>query len=37
MTIIDILKYYSLEIMLWVAIFYLIGDSVYEIIKKDKK
>jgi len=37
MTIIDIIKYYSLEIMLWGSIFYFIGDSIYELIKKDEK
>jgi len=37
MTISELLGYYSLEIMLWGAIFYFIGLSICETIKKDKK
>tara|TARA_R110000851_G_scaffold309089_7_gene468381 strand:+ start:6454 stop:6567 length:114 start_codon:yes stop_codon:yes gene_type:complete len=37
MTPLDFIGYYSLEIILWITIFYFIGDSIYELIKKDKK
>ncbi len=36
MTIGELIGYYSLELMLWGAIFYFFGLSVYELIKKDK-
>tara|TARA_R110000737_G_scaffold285121_1_gene291670 strand:- start:2197 stop:2307 length:111 start_codon:yes stop_codon:yes gene_type:complete len=36
MTPLDVIGYYSLEIILWIAVFYFIGDSIYELIKKDK-